>query len=183
MMEVLNQLEAGWLLWIQENLRTEVLDAVMPMISKVNNSGMLAILTVIVLVLWKRTRETGWIAFVSLLIEFILVNVCLKPLVMRTRPFVVNEALELLGDYPTDYSFPSGHTGCAFAVAFVCLMCLPRKYGIGAMVVAALIAFSRLYNAAHYPTDVVAAIFVSLLTALFAKYTIGRWFDKKKIEV
>ncbi|MBQ7943841.1 MAG: phosphatase PAP2 family protein [Lachnospiraceae bacterium] len=173
-MEVLNQVEAGWLFWIQENLRNDVLDAIMPLVSKVNNAGMLAILTVVILLLWKKTRETGIIAFVSLFLEYILVNVSLKPIVMRTRPFVVNEALQLLGDYPTDYSFPSGHTGCAFAVAFVCLLCLPKRYGVLAIVVAALIAFSRLYNAAHYPTDVLAAIVIAFITALIAKCTVGR---------
>ncbi|MBE5875493.1 MAG: phosphatase PAP2 family protein [Lachnospiraceae bacterium] len=174
-MEGLNQLEAGWLLWIQENLRTEILDGVMPLVSKVNNSGILAIVAVIILIIWKKTRGIGVVAFVSLALEFLAVNVWLKPMIMRTRPFVVNEALCLLGDYPTDYSFPSGHTGCAFAVAFVCLMCLPRRYGISAIVVAALIAFSRLYNAAHYPTDVLAAVIIALITALLAKLSVGRW--------
>lgn len=182
-MESLNQMEASWLLWIQENLRTELLDVVMPAISKVNNSGFLAILVVIVLVLWKKTRVTGCVAFVSLLLEFLVVNVWLKPVVMRTRPFIVNSALELLGDYPTDFSFPSGHTGCAFAVAFVCLMYLPRKGGMVAIITATLIAFSRLYNVAHYPTDVLGATLIAFVTALIAKYTIGKWVNKKKIGV
>lgn len=173
-MEGLNQLEAGWLFWIQENLRNDVLDAIMPIVSKVNNSGMLAILTVAILLLWKKTRKTGLIAFISLFLEFVLVNLCLKPIVMRTRPFVVNEALQLLGEYPTDYSFPSGHTGCAFAVAFVCLWCMPRRYGVLSIVIATLIAFSRLYNAAHYPTDVIAAVVIAFITALFAKFIVGK---------
>ena len=47
-MENLNQVEAGILLWIQENLRTEWLDHIMPYVSKINDHGILAIIGVIV---------------------------------------------------------------------------------------------------------------------------------------
>ena len=50
-MENLNQAEAGILLWIQENLRTEWLDHIMPYVSKINDHGILAIIGVIVLLL------------------------------------------------------------------------------------------------------------------------------------
>ncbi len=179
-MESINQIEAGWLLWIQENIRTEIFDVIMPFFSEINNSGMIAIIAVVVLLLLKITRSTGVIAFWSLLMEYIIVNVGLKPIVMRTRPYVVNEALELLGEMPTDYSFPSGHTGSAFAVAWVCFLCLPKRYGVTAVVIAALIAFSRLYNAAHYPTDVLAATVIAFITAGVAKWLVNRFMIKSK---
>ena len=53
-MENLNQAEAGILLWIQENLRTEWLDHIMPYVSGINDHGILAIIGVIVLLLWMR---------------------------------------------------------------------------------------------------------------------------------
>ena len=121
-MESLNQAEAGILLWIQENLRTEWLDHVMPYVSKINDSGILAILAVIVLVAWSRYRKVGLTALGSLGVEFIIVNLLLKPNVERTRPFIVLDQLQLLGSVPTDFSFPSGHTGSAFAVATVMLL-------------------------------------------------------------
>ena len=152
-MENLNQAEAGILLWIQENLRTEWLDHIMPYVSKINDHGILAIIGVIVLLLWTRYRKVGITAFGSLAVEFTIVNLLIKPNVQRIRPFYVLEDLHLLGSLPTDFSFPSGHTGSAFAVATVMLMCMPAKYGVTAIVISALIALSRLYNAAHYPTD------------------------------
>lgn len=179
-MEALNQLEAGWLLWIQDNLRNEVCDVLMPFISEINNSGLISILTVIMLLLFKQTRRTGVVAFISLLTEFVVVNIILKPSVMRTRPFLVNEALQLLGDLPTDYSFPSGHTGSAFAVAFVCMFCLRRRYSVVAMTIASLIAFSRLYNAAHYPTDVLGALLIALATSWIAFKIVEYWTQNRK---
>ena len=177
-MESLNQAEAGILLWIQENLRTEWLDHVMPYVSKINDSGILAILAVIVLVAWSRYRKVGLTALGSLGVEFIIVNLLLKPNVERTRPFIVLDQLQLLGSVPTDFSFPSGHTGSAFAVATVMLLCMPAKYGITAVVVSALIALSRMYNAAHYPTDVLTGMVIGILTGVIAS-CIYKKYSKK----
>ena len=57
---------------------------------------------------------------------------------------------------PTDYSFPSGHTAASFAVGVLLFRKLPKRYGIPALVLAALIGFSRLYLGVHYPSDVLA---------------------------
>lgn len=179
-MEQWNQQEAQILLWMQENIRIEILDAIMPFLSMINNAGILAMLTVVVLLVWKRYRYVGAAAFVSLGVEFLLVNVLIKPLAERVRPFYENESLQLLGSLPSDFSFPSGHTGSAFAVAVVMLLCMPKKYGITAVVVASFIAFSRLYNAAHYPTDVLAALMIGTLTAVAASKIVYPWIMKRK---
>ena len=78
-MENLNQAEAGILLWIQENLRTEWLDHIMPYVSGINDHGILAIIGVIVLLLWARYRKVGITACGSLAVEFIIVNLLIKP--------------------------------------------------------------------------------------------------------
>ena len=167
-MENWNQIEASVLLWVQNNVRTEILDQLMIFLSAINNSGMIAIATVVALLLWRRYRHVGVVAFLSLAVEFLLVIILLKNVVQRIRPYVVNEELILLGDMPGDFSFPSGHTGSAFAVAVVMYLCMPKKYGIPALVMAALIALSRIYNGAHYPTDVLGAIIIAVVTGILA---------------
>ena len=87
-MENLNQAEAGILLWIQENLRTEWLDHIMPYVSGINDHGILAIIGVIVLLLWGRYRKVGITAFGSLAVEFIIVNLLIKPNVQRDQTFL-----------------------------------------------------------------------------------------------
>lgn len=163
-----NFVESGILVWIQENLRMPYLDGAMTFCSWLNNAGMIAIITTVLLVLWKRYRAAGIACATSLAIEFVTINVVLKPWVQRIRPYDVNEAIHILGERPLDYSFPSGHTGAAFAVALVMLFCMPKKWGISATVIAGLIAFSRLYNGVHYPTDVLGAFGVAFATAFFA---------------
>ena len=57
-------------------------------------------------------------------------------------------------------SFPSGHTVNCFSIAMVAL-CF---YGRGAWwvwVIAALVGYSRIYNGAHWPSDVVTSIFLA----------------------
>lgn len=180
-MNTLNILEADLLLWVQNNFRTEVLNPLMHYASEINNSGMLAIAMVVVLLIWKRYRSVGITACISLVLEFLLVNALIKQFVARPRPYVVNEALMILGSVPTDYSFPSGHTGSAFAVSTVMFLCMPKRYGIPAVVITALIAFSRLYNAAHYPTDVLVGMLIGSVTGILAVKLVYKRFRDKKL--
>ena len=103
-------------------------------------------------------------ASLSLILDFVVVNVLLKNLVARARPYQALKGLLLLVEEATDYSFPSGHSGACFAVASVMFLCLPRKVGVPAIGMAALIAFSRLYVGIHYPTDVLGGILIGCLT-------------------
>ena len=113
----------------------------------------------------KKNRLCG--SFV-LIFGVIVTNLLLKNIVARPRPFAEIEALIPLIAKPTDFSFPSGHTTASFAVALVMLRMLPKKIGIPAVVLAALVAFSRLYLGVHYPTDVLAGFVVALVGSSLA---------------
>ena len=183
-MEGLNLFESNILLWIQDNLRIDALDFLMPYVSAVNNSGWLSMLTVVLLLLLVQYRKVGVTAFFSLASEAVIVNLVLKNCTARIRPYVVNEALVLLGHVPRDFSFPSGHTGAAFAVAVVVFLygkdgSIPKQYAILAVAVAMLIAVSRLYNAAHYPTDVLAGMLIGTFTSVLAYRLIAIYEQKK----
>ena len=53
-----------------------------------------------------------------------------------------------------------------------------KKMGIPAMILAVLIAFSRMYLYVHYPTDVIFSIFLGTAFALFGNYLAGRIMEK-----
>ena len=57
---------------------------------------------------------------------------------------------------PSDWSFPSGHATASFAAAWALFRLAPKKVGVPALLLAILIALSRLYVGVHYPTDVLA---------------------------
>jgi undecaprenyl-diphosphatase len=64
----------------------------------------------------------------------------------------------------TYHSFPSGHTGAAFAFFGVPLFA-SRRYGWFALFAAAAIAWSRIYLNVHYLSDVMVGILAGLVTA------------------
>jgi undecaprenyl-diphosphatase len=83
-----------------------------------------------------------------------LIVLAVKGLAERPRPSVaVPEAHPLMG--AGGYSMPSGHAATAFAGA-VALAYLWRRGAPFFLLLAAAIAFSRVYVGVHYPGDVLA---------------------------
>ena len=106
---------------------------------------------------------------VCLAIENTLCSTILKPLVARPRPFVQNPEVTMLIPKLSSYSFPSGHSASSFCAA-VYLFGWNKKAGSLALIVAALIAFSRLYFYMHFPTDVLCgALLGSIIGYLGAR--------------
>ena len=172
-----------------ENLWCPFLDSVMPAITFLGNSGWIWIVTAIVLLCIPQYRKTGLTVGLALLTGLVVCNLVLKPLVGRIRPFdyqlqCYRRVIPLLIEAPTDFSFPSGHTIASFEAATV-LLIRHKKWGIGAMVLAALIAFSRLYLYVHYPTDVLASIVLGIGIAFAANYLVNQGYalyERKKIQ-
>ena len=98
----------------------------------------------------------------ALMIGALITNIICKPVFARTRPYEVIDGLMLLVKKQMDYSFPSGHSCASFAGALAGFKQLPRPYGAGLLVLAGLIAFSRLYVGVHYPSDVLGGILIGL---------------------
>lgn len=95
------------------------------------------------------------------------VSGALKVWVERDRPPLSNPDPEPLVQLPATYSFPSGHATVSFACATVLILAVPRLR-VPLYVLAALIAFSRVYVGVHYPFDVLAGavLGVGIATAL-----------------
>lgn len=174
----MNQFEASIILWIQENLRG-AMDGFWLFITHLGDDGLLWIAIGIALLFFKKTRPIGFTMLISLLFDFLIINVTLKDLISRPRPFVVNEAITpLITDVSPYRSFPSGHSGGSFAAMFALYKWVPKKIGIPALGLAALVALSRLYVGVHYPTDIIAGCIVGFMCSVWA-YHIVRLLMKK----
>ena len=163
--------------WLQK-LHTPVLDKIMCLITRLGDAGILWILLAAVLLLIPKTRKSGLILAGALVVDALLCNLILKPLVARIRPYDVNTAVQLLVSKPVDYSFPSGHTAASFASVVALFMAEEGKLWKPALVLACLIAVSRLYLYVHYPTDVLGGMVFGILAG-FAGYWIVKLLEAK----
>ena len=167
MEEFFVQIEGPILLWIQEYLRSDLLTPLVTFITHLGDGGRLWIALTLLFLVLPRLRRTGFLMMCSLLLNTLLNNIILKNLVARTRPYEIVEGLVSIVGPQSDFSFPSGHTGCSFAVAVVIFLMCPRKVGVPALVLAVLISLSRLYVGVHFPTDVIVGAIIGTAAAVF----------------
>lgn len=177
----MNHFEASIILWIQENLRG-ALDGLWLFITHLGDEGILWIILGIILLFWKKTRPIGLTMLISLLFDFLIINVTLKDLIARPRPFVVNEAITpLITDVSPYRSFPSGHSGGSFAAMFALYKWVPKRIGIPALILAALVALSRLYVGVHYPTDILTGCIIGFMCSVWAHWLVQVVIKKKSL--
>ena len=162
-----------------QNLRTPLGDTIVPLITRLGDAGIIWIILTLILLLIPKTRKTGVILTAALLVDLVLCNMLLKNLVARTRPFDVNTAVQLLIARPRDYSFPSGHTAASFASVTALYLAGEKKMWKAALVLAVLIALSRLYLYVHYPTDIIGGVIFGSLSG-YLGYKIVEWIRKKE---
>ena len=166
--------------WMAANLKCAFLDFIMPLITVLGDAGIFWIAVAVVLLFIPKYRKAGLSMGAALLIGVLLCNVTLKPLVGRIRPYDYQlqhfgKTIELLVATPHDYSFPSGHTIASFEAA-VALTVHNRKLGIPAMVLAVVIAFSRMYLYVHYPTDVLASVVLGTAIAFLGCFIVKKGY-------
>lgn len=175
-------IEIGILDWIQ-SIRSPVVDMLMTFITRLGNAGAVWIVLAVILLIIPKTRRSGAVLAAALCVDAVLCNGILKTLFGRIRPYDVNTSVRLLIARPADFSFPSGHTAVSFAAVTALMMAGEGKLWKPALVIAVLIAFSRLYLYVHYPTDILGGIIVGgaagYIGYLIAE-RLGQW--KKKCQ-
>jgi undecaprenyl-diphosphatase len=118
-------------------------------------------------------RRAGMATALSSLAATYMVQVHVKPLFRRVRPFVNREA-RVVGIRPPDHSFPSGHTASSFAgataLSFYYPKAAPLLYGLAAGVGA-----SRVHLGVHFPSDAAVGGVIGIGIGTF-----GAWLFKKR---
>lgn len=124
--------------------------------------------------LWRRSEKTTAVLYVAAVITLPLLSLVLKNEFGRPRqelfpPLVVEKT----------YSFPSGHTLTAMAVyGLIAVLLWQRRHRLLALFAAlwvALVALSRVYLGAHYPSDVLASIALGTILIIIFLFIDSRW--------
>lgn len=113
-----------------------------------------------------------WAVLISVCATLVaeLLEAVLKITVARIRPCHVVQGIRLLTGCPESYSLPSGHAISSFAFAtplsYLTQKFISRTARFYPLVLASLIAYSRVYLGVHYPSDVLAGALLGAAIAL-----------------
>jgi undecaprenyl-diphosphatase len=150
--------------WVVEH-RVPVLDQLFQVLSYVGSFGLVWLALAFVLSGFSLRRPwlPARVAVTILAAE--LASGLLKLSIGRDRPPVATPEPEPLVHLPPTGSLPSGHATVAFACATALALPVPRL-AVPLYVLAALIAFSRVYVGVHFPLDILAGAVLGLAVGL-----------------
>ena len=167
------------ILYAINNLHNPILDKIMIAVTSLGNAGLIWIGIAVFLLFIKKTRKCGILMLISMALGLILGNGVLKNLIARDRPCWIDTNIPLLIPNPHDFSFPSGHTLASFEAA-VMIFLHNKKWGSISFILAALIAFSRMYLFVHFPTDILGAMILGTLISLAVYYGYKKIKNRKR---
>ena len=152
-----------------QNIRNVPLDKLMVTISSAGNLSLIWIAYIFIFLSAKDLKKQGKIMILAFVLNILLVNILVKNIVARPRPYEVASFTDLLVHKLSDNSFPSGHTSYAFTFATIITKLNKNKaLKIFTNTLAVLMAFSRLYLYVHFPTDVLAGAVFGILIGILA---------------
>ncbi len=192
--------EMAFLLWLN-SLHGTFIDYVFLIITFLGDKGIVWIASGVIMLFFKKTRRMGIYVIATYAVIGGTNNYIIKLLSDRSRPFYGNtiavyEDAQRLQDFavnifygdgvflgfakiPDDTSFFSGHTVASIACAMMMFL-HNKKFGIPALVLASIIAFSRLWLGVHWPTDVIFGIIFAVGAAVGLYYLL-RFLEPKVI--
>jgi undecaprenyl-diphosphatase len=158
-----------------------VFDGVFPILT--SNAAMLPLYALALAVaLWRDWRK-GLLLLGLLLVAILVADqsiIIIKDLIGRERPCNAVHGVRLLVDCGTGKSFPSAHAANSFAAALLVGGVYPRLRAV-MLVVAGLVAFSRVYCGVHYPFDISAGAVYGALIG-WCVWQVYRWVHQRLSE-
>ena len=163
--------------------RDPALTTVMRIITQFGGAVVVAsVLGAAAVVAYMRTRSPRWAAFFSAtLVGALALDDVVKFLVGRPRP-TLSQLVEVSGS-----AFPSGHASAAAAMCAALAYVLTRHarwrpavwIWAAALVVASLVAVSRVYLGVHWLTDVVGGMMLGVFWVAFTSSGLALWGEAR----
>lgn len=193
---------AGSTLWFIFNSRelfravnthhTASLDYLMRAITEIGDGMGTTIILLLMVVCFKSCRN-WWFVLAAIFCNVVPAALIqgIKSYVQAPRPLEYYK-LEILRDpdwihiahqWPHLFhrSFPSGHSGSVFSMCCFISMILPSGWGRGGLALfflALLVAYSRMYLAAHFFADIFVGSMLGTVTTMFCFALMRRWSNR-----
>lgn len=177
MIDTLYNIDKAIVDFIHYGLQCRPLDFIMPKITMLGDAGLIWIVISVILISNKKYRKIGFSCILALIISVLFTDVTIKQFIQRARPITEYPITNPLIKIPTTFSFPSGHTSSSFAAAWVLYRSMD-KYNVLYLILAASIAFSRMYLYVHYPSDIVGGILVGIISATLSMVLVNKYTKK-----
>ncbi len=168
--------ELDVLLFLQ-NIRTDILNVLLQGITMLGEEVVM-VLVIAILYFCIDKKFAQKLFFVT--VSSAGINGIIKNLVRFPRPFATGKIICVREDTATGYSFPSGHTQTFASMSTTIAKKLKKPlvtFLVGILIV--LVAFSRMYLGAHYPSDVVVGAVLGVVLALIGTSLFDKVENKK----
>lgn len=153
------------LLVLNNKIKCKALDVLMPLVTYLGGlTFMTAFCALTTLYPDRYVHKLGVKSSVALIISFSVASI-VKYSVSRMRPFDKVENLNINKIGIDAYSFPSGHTTAAFALAIMISHFIPALSTL-VIFLASAVGFSRMYLGVHYPSDVFVGVALGSFTSI-----------------
>ena len=169
MLDFINSIDISLFRFFNGSLCNSVFDFLMPIITDLNKQRFVLIFVALIL-LWMLVRgnRRARIAVILLIVTIVFSDQFSSSVIKywfeRPRPCHVLHNVHLLVSCGSGYSFPSSHAVNNFAGALILCFFFPRNkwwfFGF-----ASIVAFSRVYVGAHYPSDIAGGAVIGLFCA------------------
>ena len=167
--------------FIVNNMRQDWLTPIM--IFTTNLSGAVALIAItLITIIMTKNKKVG-LAVIFNLIGIVLLNLILKNILQRPRPYGYHLIEE------SGYSFPSGHSmvsmafyGLLIYISYIKIKNVKLRNFICVFlaILILLIGFSRIYLGVHYASDVIAGFIISLIYLILLIKTVSKLTVKEK---
>ena len=191
-MSWLQGLDESLFRFVNHTLSNPLFDVVMPWLS---GNGVVTLLAIVAagFFAWRgKGRAVLCLVLMGLAIGVTDGLVCntLKHAIARARPCAVLENVHLLVGCGANGSMPSSHAGNSFAAAMVAFL-FYRRSARFMFPLAAAVAFSRIANGVHYPSDVLVGAILGMATGFavvfalngFWRFVGSKWFPHWHVQL
>lgn len=139
---------------------------------------------VFILPFFGRRSDIAWQFTLAGIFAALWTNALKAPLGVLRPPAVLHDNFHIIGPFLEHNSFPSGHTTTIFFLAGVlCLQAFNVRWKSLVLLLALLVGLSRIACGAHWPMDVLGAMFGGWLAAVMGVALAKRWPAGERLAV